>query len=1192
MFNSVYNLVVRSKVFLVAMVLAAVSTATLCAANNIFRPIYLSEPALFNECLNIEKGDDGFMWIANSEGVIRYDGYSVKKYYCEYNFLRTLHKLTDGTIIMLNNFSEPAINRYDAIRDEFVELPIDGIDPSAITECGAVDDQNNLWIGTSHGIVCYNGTSGQWHSFTDFATSEIKSIVVVGKKIAFFDGANSFFLVTPDLDNGELAVVNSVESPFGSVPKSALYDPYLRSIHYGFIDIGLYSYDLASGEFSKHTTLNLDNITIKTIEHLDPKHILIGTDGLGVMKVDREQFSLEQHYQYNDPHNYSILSNAIYDLYVDTQERIYAATYAHGVQVLDAAALDYELLVPRGNHGEPLHSTVNALYEHSDGSLWMGTNEGICTVSKGGTRHNLYRFDHSIPSSNKVVLTIRNYAGKVYAGGYGGGLLSVDCAKGVLRPHAAGDGVENSNFMFALYNDNNSKMWMGGIDSKLMSYDAKSGEFRSYGDNIGVTSIEAYSATQLIYSADYRLFIIDKISQQVSSFAFEDSLLEELGVSEVKTHTIRRHNNTLYFATNNCGLIGYNTDSNVVTSYATMLNKDYSNILSLEIDLRGDIWMATSNGIAHLNMQEGEVKCYKHLGVVEAGSFIKGASLLTRDGRVMFGTLHGALVINPNSYHESRINTSKPFLTDFKISYNSILDDPSQLELEQPLCDIERLRLSYEQNTFSLYFTQIYFSRFEPPLYSWLLDGVDNQWSPISTASFAEYRNIAPGLYTFRIRAYQSQNSEDYIERNIEIRVLNPWYWRWYMNIIYLLLFVSAVVLVLRLYNHRVERRHVQERIDSYINVLHSLLTPITLTKAPLESLGREISDSSTASHLLSVVSRNIDRLHSIVSSQTDFKSIISEVSDRQELSLNDYFRDLSDSFWEYALFNNVRLNLEVKQPNRVIYISREALDKIMDNLLSNAIKYSDKDGVVDVVITYNVTHWSVQVNNGGNWIPSSQQRRLFKEAYRADNGVNRLQPGSGMGLLLTSKLVRAMGGVISFESNAARGTSFTVRFELSEVKNSTLPNEIIDDAALESVSDIRTTLPIGDIDTIGDEAIPPLDEQVQLSDADHQFIERVNEIIRANLANQDFSIDSLCGELFMSRSAFYNKMKHITNLTPNEMLRRARMEAALDLLRKGEHSVQEISDMVGFSDAKYFSKVFYKSYGYYPSKFSTSATH
>ncbi len=1159
------------------------------ADNNVFRPIFLNEPTPLNECLDIEKGDDGFIWIANSEGVVRYDGYSVRRYHCQYNFLRSLHKLSGGAIIQLDNFEELGIRRYNPICDDFTKMNIEGDDflLGAIAECGAVDNHNNLWIGTSRGILCYNDTDGSYHHFEEFRNEEIRTIVAVGDKIAFFVGYDRLYIASPNLEHNRLKIEQSAKTPYNIAPQSALYDPFTRTILIGTLEEGLYTYHIATERFTKQSHLNLDNIPIRALSDFDEDIILIGTDGLGVFKVRRDNFAIVEHYHYTSPYEQSIESNAIYDIYVDSEQRIYAATYAHGVHVLDSHALDYDLIEPQGAHGEPLHSTVNALYEDSDGSLLMGTNNGIYSISKNRQSHKLYSFTKGTESRNKVVLTIQGFDGELYAGGYGSGLLRVDRAHKTLRPVSFNSNSEagNSRFLFALLNDNNSTLWMGGIDSKLLSLDAKSNILSNHGEASGVSSIAEYSATKLIYCADYNLFTLDKISGEITPFKFSKETIEQVGELP-KVHIIRKYNNTIYFATNNCGLLSYNTSTSKATSHAAMLGQDYSNILSFEVDKRGDVWLATSNGVAQLNMQDNYAKCYEQLGTIKAGSFIKGASLLTRSGEVIFGTLHGALTIQPETYRTEGEKMMQPQITDFKISYNSVLRDSTQLKLDRPIGKVEEFELNYSQNTFSLYFTQIDFSRFENPLYSWRLEGFDEQWSPISAQTYAEYRNVPPGDYKFKLRAYRSQNSNSYVESSTSIRINNPWYWSWYTKTLYLLLFGASIVAGLYLYTQHTEQRQSQERIDSYINILHSLLTPISLLKAPIESLSRELNSSTSAGHLLSVAKKNIERLHSLVSQQSEFKSIISEAQELQELSLNDYFRDLNDGFWEYALLNNVALSLEVKQPNKVVNISREALDKVMDNLLSNAIKYSDRKGEVKITIDYNSSHWSVQIANRGLSIPNGEQKRIFKTAYRADNQINASQPSSGMGLLLSGKLVDAMGGAISFSSNENRGTSFTVRFPMNLAQQPSANSyETLDDTALESVNDIREDVVIG-------EEISATEGQIceeHISDSDRQFIEQVGEIIRTNLANQDFNIDSLCTDLYMSRSAFYNRMKKITNLTPNEMLRRARMEAAAELLCAGEHSVQTISDMVGFSDAKYFSKVFFKFYGCYPSKYTSS---
>ncbi|MFR9515063.1 MAG: ATP-binding protein [Rikenellaceae bacterium] len=1160
------------------------------ADNNIFRPIYLDDPISINECQCIEKDDDGFLWIANSEGVIRYYCCSGRMYRLEYNFLRSLHKLSDGSIVILNNFQPLNINIYNPIRDLFDKVDIENEAMcDIVTECGAVDQSNNLWIGTSDGILCYSGDRGDLYHFEEFRGEDIKSLFTIGDMIVFFADSNKLFIAYADWEQKRLIVKSSVESPFVEPPQSALYDTYLRAIHFGTTGEGLYSYDMISHKFTKHSNLNLDNIPIKSIEELNVEQLLIGTDGLGVLKVQRNDFSIVDHYYRTTAHEFSIPSNAIYDLYVDPEQRIYAATYAHGVLVLDSQSLDYELIMPMGKHGEPLLSTVNSIYEDYDGSLLMGTNNGVYSISEDDQQHNLYRFENSISSRNKVILSIQGFDGELYAGGYGSGLLRVDRKERTLRSVECNSRSAIPQFLFTFYNDNNTKLFMGGINSKLISYNHKDNDVVSYGEGRGVTSISTFSATKLIYCADYNLYIFDKISQVATPFKLDSVMINQLDIP-LKIHMIRKYYDDIYFATTNCGLLSYNISTHTTASYAEMLGSDYSNIISFEVDQRGDIWLVSSIGMAHIDTQNNYVTCYKRLGEVKASSFVKGASLLTHSGEVMFGTLDGVISINPFTFYEKKAFDEAPQLVDFKISYNSIFQDATLLKLDRPIADVEEFNLSYLQNTFSFSFTQIDFSRFESTPYSWFLEGFDKQWSPVSTQSCAEYRNIPSGNYTFRYRAYRSQNSDEYVENSVQVRIRPPWYWSHYIIAIYILLISIMIYAAIYLYTKKMQYHHTQERIDHYINILHSMLMPITLTKAPIEALHREIGDSSTAAHLLAVVSKSISRMHSLISVQTDFHSIINDAADEHELSLNDYFRDLSDNFWEYALFNNVSLELEIGQPNKVIRISREALNKVMDNLLSNAIKYSNKTSAVVVAISYSSAHWCVSVTNHGVVIPSSKHKCIFKTPYRADNAINMSQPSSGMGLVLTAKLVQVMGGVISFTSSEQQGTTFTVRLPMKIADKPITHTDVMDDTTLADVSDIRTGINLRDSDeTVSDTEIliaSEDDSDTTISQVDKEFIGQVSDIIRANLSNQDFNVDTLCSKLFMSRSAFYNRMKHITNLTPIEMLRRARMEVACDLLREEKYSILAISEMVGFSDAKYFSKVFYKFYGYYPSKY------
>ena len=73
---------------------------------------------------------------------------------------------------------------------------------------------------------------------------------------------------------------------------------------------------------------------------------------------------------------------------------------------------------------------------------------------------------------------------------------------------------------------------------------------------------------------------------------------------------------------------------------------------------------------------------------------------------------------------------------------------------------------------------------------------------------------------------------------------------------------------------------------------------------------------------------------------------------------------------------------------------------------------------------------------------------------------------------------------------------------------------------------------------------------------------------------------------LYMSRANFYNKIKGLMDMTPNEYLRMTRLKKASQLLAEGNLQINEICYMVGFSSTSYFSKCFYKQYGVLPKNY------
>ena len=101
----------------------------------------------------------------------------------------------------------------------------------------------------------------------------------------------------------------------------------------------------------------------------------------------------------------------------------------------------------------------------------------------------------------------------------------------------------------------------------------------------------------------------------------------------------------------------------------------------------------------------------------------------------------------------------------------------------------------------------------------------------------------------------------------------------------------------------------------------------------------------------------------------------------------------------------------------------------------------------------------------------------------------------------------------------------------------------------------------------------------------DQEFLIKATEVVKKNLG-KDFNVDDLCLEMGMSRSSLYNKIKALTDHSPSDFVRQIRMTEASILLKSKKYTVAEVSDMLGYSDPKYFTDIFKKHYGMTPSAY------
>ncbi|TNF40349.1 MAG: hybrid sensor histidine kinase/response regulator, partial [Bacteroidetes bacterium] len=111
-------------------------------------------------------------------------------------------------------------------------------------------------------------------------------------------------------------------------------------------------------------------------------------------------------------------------------------------------------------------------------------------------------------------------------------------------------------------------------------------------------------------------------------------------------------------------------------------------------------------------------------------------------------------------------------------------------------------------------------------------------------------------------------------------------------------------------------------------------------------------------------------------------------------------------------------------------------------------------------------------------------------------------------------------------------------------------------------------------------------EEKFNSFDLDKKLLIKAIKVTESNMTNVDFSVEDLAHNLNLSRTHLHRKLKSLTNQSATEFIRSIRLKKAVQLMKEGNHKVNEIGYTVGFNSHNYFTKSFKKQFGMSPSDF------
>lgn len=218
----------------------------------------------------------------------------------------------------------------------------------------------------------------------------------------------------------------------------------------------------------------------------------------------------------------------------------------------------------------------------------------------------------------------------------------------------------------------------------------------------------------------------------------------------------------------------------------------------------------------------------------------------------------------------------------------------------------------------------------------------------------------------------------------------------------------------------------------------HEIRTPINGIMGMAEML-REENLKKGQRKYLDVILQSSKNLLEIVNDILDFSRI---EKDKLKLlakpfALSELLGQLREEFSPLADRKNIGFHLSEDEKSTVILIAdRGLLRQVLTNLLSNAFKFTEEGRISLKVETKMIdeaqVELSVEVKDTGIGIVPKEQDRIFEEFKQLDDGFSRRYMGLGLGLALSQRIVRKMGGEISVESHPGKGSlfSFSLRLE------------------------------------------------------------------------------------------------------------------------------------------------------------------
>ena len=804
----------------------------------------------------INQDKEGNLWFATYDGVNKYDGY---------NFTVYRHEYTNPNSIA-----------------------------SDITRCIAIDDSDQIWVGTREGLSFYNRRKNSFSNYyykKNGINVPINSIAPIKENWLMLGTAEGILL----FDIKKECFLND------TLPSLHLLKPtvLVRQGEYIYIgaEDGVYTYTLSGGKLERLVSMPA-GIRIHAILCQMFSRIWMATEGDGLFMYDAKTKELKN-YRYESEQS-GLNSNYVRSLELDTENRLWVGTYS-GLNIYKEATDNFSSIKSSEiQEGSLSQNSVRSIFKDSQGGMWLGTYWGglnyyhpLCNRFQ---RIKHVPFLNSL-SNNVVSCIVEDSEHNLWIGTSDGGLNFYDSTSKLYKNYLFKSGsldVPFKDIKTVYVDEEHDKVYVGAHAGGMMALQRKSGRVEYFNrQNSNLPSNNIYSIISdengglwvaslehlLHFDIDKRNFtIVDKDQngrklQQYNRLLFRDSRRRiwvggEMGVSvynQIGTDFLANTDfhidpilqqafvNCFYESTSGyiwigtrSGLFAMKEGSKELLQYTTTDGLPSNVIYGIMEDAYARLWISTNQGLSCLNPENGKFRNFTILDGLQGNQFNAGSYCRQDNGYMLFGGVNGITLFRPETLIDNPY-TPKPVINKLFVYNKEVLPNDETGILSETVEYADHITLSSSQNSFAISFVVSNYIAGKHNTFAYKLEGYNDEWYRQNDTSPVSYSNLPAGDYTFYIKAANNDGKWNEEPTVLHIRVLPVWYCTWWALSLFALSFMLVVFGIVRYFWLRksMQAEILMERLDKekqeeisqmkirfYVNISHELRTPLTLIVA------------------------------------------------------------------------------------------------------------------------------------------------------------------------------------------------------------------------------------------------------------------------------------------------------------------------------------------------------------------------